>query len=1296
MTSTPIRDLRISRKKVFLFTCFLLCQTFLAVGQKPETIQLDWKTPVKTEAGIYRLNFDGARFETADPGMPFFYKTLSAANLDIIFTPTGTQPLSPEEEMALPGDPGNSFLFSYETVSERKLLSTLIRIRPVRKNPSTGKHEKLISFQLQYSANGRNSEQKVAGINNFATQSVLANGDWYKFGVTVDGIYKVTASQLQNTGMDPSQLNTAAIRVFGNGGGLLPVLNSAPRKDDLQECAIQVFDLNQDGQLNGNDYLLFYGQGQHRWTYNSSEKKFLHTTNHYSDTTYYFISGNAGGSPKRISTVASLPYSPADPNVTTFTDYSYYEKDERNYIKSGRQWYGEVFDVILNQKFNFSFPNIVPGPVKLRSSVVGRTVTDFPSSSQFTVECNSTPVLTHTMGNVSTNYTSDFGRPSILNGTFNNTSSELEVEYTFIPYNATATGYLDYIELNVQRYLRFGGNELPFRYLDTTGLGGNIRFTIGNAGSGLTLWNISDHNNVTSQDYTLQNNTLEFTAPVSGGGLAEYWLFNQNACLTPTFSGKVANQNLHGLSQAQYLIITHPTFFNEARRLAEFHEENDQLTSQVVSVFDIYNEFSSGAQDATALRDFIRMFYERSTSAADLPKYVLLFGDGSYELKYRLSNNTNFIPTYQSFESLSLIGSYTADDFYGLMDPAEGDFIGTELMDVGIGRFPVRTPEEAREMVDKVVIYSTVGTINDQTYCAGTNSTRLGDWRNMVCFISDDQDLNLHQRQSERITKIVQNNYPAYNIDKILIDAYQQVSTPGGQRYPEVNDAITKRVEKGALLMNYTGHGGELGWASESILNNDMINSWRNLNNMPAFITATCEFSRYDDPQRTSAGEFVLLNASGGGICLFTTVRLALAFDNELINSDMLRHVFTPVAGEMPRAGDIIRLSKRDNPGNRNVTLLGDPALRLAYPKLNIYTTSIEESGTGTALDTISALSRVTIKGKVTDGGGNLLTNFNGVVYPTIYDKEIKVYNVVNDQTGIDISLPDSFNLRKNILYKGKASVTNGEFTCSFIVPKDISFQYGNGRISYYAHNGEEDAMGYDQNFIIGGLSGNGLNDQTGPAIQLFMNDENFVYGSITNSTPTVYAVLFDSSGINMVGNGIGHDITAIIDNNPKLLFVLNDFYESDKDSYQQGRVRYRLDELSEGPHTLTFKAWDINNNSSDATTEFVVSSSAGLALDHVLNYPNPFTTKTQFMFEHNKPCTGMAIQVQVFTVTGKLVKTLDAYQVCEGFRNTPLEWDGKDDFGDQLAKGVYIYRLRIRTAEGETAQKTERLVLIR
>jgi hypothetical protein len=475
-----------------------------------------------------------------------------------------------------------------------------------------------------------------------------------------------------------------------------------------------------------------------------------------------------------------------------------------------------------------------------------------------------------------------------------------------------------------------------------------------------------------------------------------------------------------------------------------------------------------------------------------------------------------------------------------------------------------------------------------------------------------------------------------------------------------------------------------------------MINGWNNINSLPAFITATCEFSRYDDPKRTSAGELVLLNSNGGGICLFTTVRLAFAIDNEYINADMLRYMFTPINGEMPRIGDIQRLAKRENAGNRNVTLLGDPSIQLAYPQYKVNTTSIEETGTGVVKDTLSSLSKITIKGNVSDAGGNVLNNFNGVVYTTIFDKTTKVYTLVNDVTGDDVSKLDSFLLRKNILYKGKSSVTNGQFSCSFIVPKDISYQYGTGRLSYYAHTTETDAQGYDEQIQIGGISNNSIQDQYGPKINLYINDENFTAGGMTDENPSILAVLFDSSGINTVGNGIGHDITAIIDNKQQALFVLNDYYESDLDSYQKGRVRYKLSDLADGNHTLTFKAWDINGNSSDVSTDFVVTSSAQLAIDHVLNYPNPFSTKTAFYFEHNKPCTGMTVQVQVFTVSGKLVKTLSNYQVCEGYRNSPLEWDGKDDFGDQLAKGVYIYRLKIRTADGETAEKLERLVLLR
>lgn len=1278
------------------FVLFLAFLPSFSFGQKEEVTTIEWLEPQVEQEGFYRLNFKGAHYLPEESRLPFFHKQLDGNILEITLEDATYTSVDKREQSCLSNLTEESPKIRLIQGFEQKRLKSLIYLLPFRKNPSSGSIEKLTSFRLKVIKGSNETNKNGTSSASFAQNSVLATGDWYRIGVLKDGIYKVDIDLLESMGIDPSTLSLSNIRLFGNGGGMLPQLNSTPRKDDLQECAIEVVDLNSDGLFNQSDYFIFYGQGPDRWQYNTTEKQYVHTKSLYSDSTYYFITIDNSTSGKRIQAQQNLIESGNEVNVTSFTDYNFHESNLKNFIKSGKEWYGETFDVVLNQRFNFNFPNLIPGVAKIKSSVLSRTSTSFFTTSNFTVNYNGNPILNHSVVNVGTSYTDDFARESIQNASFNVTASDVNLDYVYRPYNATSTGWLDFISLNVTRNLSFTGTGLLFRDLDTNSAGVNRKYTINNSTFGLRLWSLADHNNIKSQTYSINGNQIEFIQSINPGQSVEYYLFSPNELKYPTGGTKIANQNLHGLPQAEYIIITHPDFLNEAERLAQFHRDQDNLSSLVVTTQQVYNEYSGGVQDVSALRDFVRMFYERATSSTDLPKYLLLMGDGSFDPKNRISNNTNFIPCYQSDNAISLLISYTSDDFYGLLDPNEGQLVGSELMDVGVGRLPIRTLDEAKEMVNKVITYSTPGLTNDQNLCAGSNSSRLGDWRNVLCFISDDQDRNLHQRQSERIANIPQQNNPVYNIDKINSDSYQQVSTPGGQRYPEVNDAITKRVEKGALLMNYTGHGGEMGWSAESILNNDMINSWYNVNNMPAFITATCEFSRYDDPLRTSAGEFVLLNPVGGGICLFTTVRLAFAIDNELINSDMMVHFFQPINGEMPRVGDIIRLSKRDNPSNRNVTLLGDPALRLAYPKHLVTTESITETGSGNVVDTISALSKITVTGKIRDAGGNILTGFNGIVYPTIYDKTSKIYNQVNDSTGQDVSLPDSINIRKNILYKGKASVVNGSFTYSFIVPKDISIQYGKGRLSYYANAGDIDANGFTESFYIGGISNSALADNTGPQIQLYMNDENFIFGSITNAHPNVYALLFDSSGINTVGNGIGHDITVQVDGKPQQLYVLNDFYESDLDSYQKGRVLFPLSSLSEGLHSIVFKAWDINNNSSESTTEFVVSSSAGLALDHVLNYPNPFTTYTQFMFEHNRPCTGMAIQVHIYTVSGKLVKTIDEYQVCEGFRNTKISWDGKDDFGDQLAKGVYVYRLIIRTAEGETAQKTEKLVLLR
>ena len=505
-----------------------------------------------------------------------------------------------------------------------------------------------------------------------------------------------------------------------------------------------------------------------------------------------------------------------------------------------------------------------------------------------------------------------------------------------------------------------------------------------------------------------------------------------------------------------------------------------------------------------------------------------------------------------------------------------------------------------------------------------------------------------------------------------------------------------QRVQRGALLINYVGHGGPLGWAEERILTDDDINGWTNYNSLPAFMTATCQFSTADDPSVTSAGELVLLNSKGGGIALFTTCRLAYSEDNFELGQEFYTHFFAPIGNRMPRMGEICMLTKNDyqDVHTRNFLLLGDPALTLAYPKWNVTTTTINGAAvTATSVpDTIKALQKVTIGGYVDDGKGKKLTTFNGVIYPTVYDKAETDYTLANN--------PDSYRapflLQNSILYKGAASVVNGEFTFTFVVPKDIAFQYGFGRLSYYADDQTNDASGNFENFIIGGANPSAPLSTKGPTVKLYMNDTTFAYGGLTDQNPSLYARVIDSSGISTVNNAIGHDITAELDNNNTQVYVLNDYYQADLNSYQSGKVIYAFSGLAHGPHTVDFKVWDVYNNSTEARLEFVVSSSTKLALAHVLNYPNPFTTNTKFFFEYNKPCMPTVVQIEIFTISGKLIKTIRADIECDGYRSDTIEWDGLDDYGDKIGRGVYVYRLKVHTSDGSEADQFQKLVILR
>jgi hypothetical protein len=1269
--------------------------------------KIKWLEPRQMDllngAGRKVLNFDGAAY-TKD-FLPIYIERMVMPAAHNLATATLQNPVwevldAASQALVNKKQLGASVVPQVIVTYERKVPTAEIKFVPLRLNPVSGQIERLVTFELKLSTSEDQLKRAMNGKKrSVAASSVLATGTWYRIGVPSTGVYKLSRNYMKSIGVDVSTLDLRLVKIYGNGGGMLPFQNSAFRYDDLVQNAISVVDLNGNNKMDSADYILFYGISPNTWTYNASNPagtpKYTHTINKYTDTTFYFINTDLAGPARRISSQASAASS--NKTVTSFDDYSYSENDAENLILSGREWYGEQFDVISSYTYPFNFPNLDPSsPVTVRADLVAR---NDGAWTVFNLSCESTS------GNFSAapisvaTYWADYAMTADTSLSFIPTASpSLSVTVSKVT-PSPAIGWMNFVEVNARRKLIFSSGQLSFRDANSVGVGNVSNFTLTNVNAKTTIWEVTDRIGVKSQNISYAANILNFALPTDS--LREFIAFDSTGSfLSPVSFGAVVNQNLHATAQVDLIIVSHPNFMVEANRLAALHSTRDNLSSVVVTPQQIYNEFSSGQQDVTAIRDFVKMFYDRSTSQANLPKYLLLFGDGSYDPKHRIPGNSNYIVAFENADALNYSDSYVSDEFFGLLDNSEGGWDSQNdvgAVDIGIGRFPARTADNAKAIVDKIEKYMSLGSPPPVTGCNLQNCSVMRDWRNVVCFMADDGDGGTHLLQAEQLSTMVDTGYATYNIDKIYLDSYQEEMTPGGGRYPSVVDAINKRMDKGALIFNYTGHGGTVGLSHKRVVENQQINDWSNLCNLPFFVTATCEFAQYDDPAAVSAGELILLNPNGAGIGLLSTVRLVFSTPNFNLNQNFYRCAFKPINGQMPRLGDLYRITKVTSGNlvnNRNFSLLADPALRLAYPEQKTKTSLINSTViTSTSIDTLQALGRLTVKGYVCDSLGNKLTNFNGTVYPTVFDKASSLTTLSNDGSAISPAI--TFQLQKNVIYSGKSTIAKGDFQFSFVVPKDIAYQYGQGKISYYFENGVNDGAGYFRQLVVGGSAANPVIDKTGPRIRLYLNDSTFQYGGTTNENPRLYAILFDSSGVNTVGNGIGHDIVAILDENSSNPAILNDYYTADLNTYKSGKVVFPYSSLTEGTHTLKMKVWDVYDNSSQTYTEFVVSSAAQLALKHVLNYPNPFTTHTSFFFEDNECCQTLNVEIEIFTVTGKLVKTIETNIYTEGYRSPPIDWDGRDDFGDKIGRGVYIYKLSVRSQGGGMTEKLEKLVIL-
>ena len=1200
-------------KKISI-TIFLLFLTFIVFSQQKEFI-LEWenkelvaqgfsvKVPGFQDENFYYNDYEGICFY-AEWREAFKINESSAQISNLTFEPLQANALESLEVSNIKDE----LQFTLQNVTSRGQNSVFLKLNPIIK--SNQGYQKVISFTINYNPQVSTSSANSGTSSQEIMNSVLATGDWYRFSVDKTGVFKIDRDFIRRLGIN-TNIDPRTIKIFGNGGRMLPEANSADYPVDLTENAIK-FVGEEDGVFDANDYILFYAEGTEGYNEESQTN-----INLYSEKSYYYI--NTSPSEGKRLEQFNEPQGTANFFKDTFADYQFYEVDEFNLVKLGRRWFGDRFDIENERTYEFSFPNLITSnPIRLR--VLAAAVSESATSLNIAMNGASVGNIGFSIVNLED---SVLASGNEFNDAVTVSSDDITVTLTYDDAgNPSSRGYLDFISIEADRKLQYAGEQLLFNNAELVDDSGIAQITISEASSLNEVWDITNRFNAKS--LVNSDNATDFSFKDFVGAEKKYIAFNVDDAYVPIIQGNtsVANQNIKGtiflndqgvLEDVDYIIVTPDIFFSQANRLADINRREYGLNVKVVKLEDIYLEFSSGNPDISAIRNMVRYVYENAQSQSGRLKYLCLFGDGSYDYKDRIPNNTNFVPSWHSVGSFSLTSSLVSDDYYGLLDLNEGTkLVSSDRLDIAIGRILADTPQRAKELVDKI-----------EGYYA---NEAFGSWRNTFIGISDDVDEAWEatlQNTTDAISDEVTQEKPFINSVKILADAFEQESSSAGDRYPKVNEAIKDAIEVGALVVNYFGHGGEDGLAKERIFDKIDAQEINNLCKFNLFVTVTCEYTKFDDPTRPTAGEFTYWNKNAGAIALITTTRRIFVTPGRIINEAMDKHLFAFGSNEYPSMAEALRLTKTDpliagNPQRRLVFFIGDPAMQLAFPQQDIRLTMINDQPIGQGEQDLKALSKIKMSGEVFDLTGNLDSNFNGILTATIFDKPIQRQTLANDgvsQGGQLIKL--DFETLGNLIFKGQATVTNGKFDFEFVVPRDITIPTGTGKVSFYArdNNFTRDKAGHSFDITVGGVNENAEEDNESPLISLFMNDENFINGGITNESPTLLAKLSDANGINTV-SGIGHDISAILDGDETTPFILNDYYQADVDDYTTGTVSFPFRDLEPGLHTITFKAWDVYNNSTTSEIEFVVfDEDESLKVTNVLNYPNPFVDYTEFWF---------------------------------------------------------------------------------
>ncbi|MFM9825412.1 type IX secretion system sortase PorU [Flavobacterium sp.] len=1269
-------------KKSFLFLFILL--SYFSHAQNTGNITINWLENRKINIGEFKIKipvFSGESFSYDSSKKSILYtlnipESAAINDSSVKITAVQYESLTTQQlgDLSLDNIPTSPSEFLKINIS-RDIKQAFLVLSPIIKD-NTG-FKRITSFSYSIMGNAyKNISQKTSRNSSVITKSAFANGDWYQFYIEKSGVYKISNKFLQSLGFNTAGINPKKIKVYGNGGRMLPLSNNSNYPLDITENAIQVISEN-DGVFNSDDYILFYAEGVD--TYNEESET---NVNLYDTKSYYYVTLE-GGDGKRIQNMIQ-PTGDIFKNTTVFDDYQFHEVDLVNVVNLGRQWFGESFDFDSEQEFSFNFPNIdTSSPVKLMIKTVAAAFTN----TEFKVSANGQNIASVTIPAIVSSSEAKFNTASLPPNSTIPASENIKIKLNYNNKGVPGSkGYLDYIRLTSKRKLQGYSKQFHFQYNLAASDSGIISYNISNASGISQVWDVTDIYNVTKIEN--QNQQSSFSIKANLGELRKYIAIDAKDYFTPLKNNnpKITNQNLKGNfynNTIDYAIITPSFLYTQAEKLAKFHRSNSNLNVKVITLESIYHEFSSGKQDIAAIRNCIKYIYDNPLNASKKIKYVNLFGDASYDYKNRIVNNTNIVPIYQALSS-NTVGesSYASDDFYVRINGEDYDNSYGGI-DIAVGRMLVNDALQAEEMVNKVEEYHDV-----KSY---------GSWRNNFVVIADDSDeesdasLQLNQNS---IADAVTSQNPFINASKIFLDSYDQESSAGGYRYPKARTDIFSAFEKGALVFNYLGHGGEDGLSAERIWEKSDGQNLSNQYKYPLFITITCDFSRFDNPFRPTAGEYTYWNPKGGAISMITTIREIGQVSAENFNKLFAEYLYSYENGanQYNSIAENLRLAKNKNPNSSTnvVFYIGDPAIMLAIPKPKIVLTKINDVPVSQNIDVFKSLSKMKLTGEITNEYNARLENYNGELFTNIFDKTIKRFTLNNDGN----SPPINFNILGETIYRGNSKIENGQFEFSFVVPRDIRIPLGNGKISFYAKktNQLENEYGYDS-IKIGGINENAEPDNIPPTVKLYMNDENFISGGITNESPFLLANLEDENGIN-TASGIGHDIIAILDGNESNPYILNDYCQTNLNDFTKGTIRYPFRNLAIGLHTVTFKAWDVYNNPITDEIQFIVVGDETVTLSNVLNYPNPFVNYTEFWFTHNRPYEDLEVQVQVMTITGKVVWTKNQTIRNEGFLSREITWDGKDDFGDKIGKGVYVYRLKVKSnLTNKTTEKIEKLV---